>query len=137
MGISLFQRPKKDGSNRLVMDFRKLNSILKQKEYPLPTINEMFQNIRGFIFASTIDLNMGYLSIPLTPDTQKLLTIVTPFGFFECCVLPMGVKPATDIFQSRMVGIFISVMVNKPNPSEELRYHQGRSIPTMQYWCSR
>ena len=98
------------------MDFRKLNSILKQKENCLPTIDKMFLNIRGFIFASTIDLNMGYLSIPLTPDTQKLLTIVTPFGFFECCVLPMGVKPATDIFQSRMVEIFISMSVNKPNP---------------------
>jgi hypothetical protein len=80
------------------MDFCKLNSILKRKEYPLPTINEMFQNIRGFLFASTIDLNMGYLSIPLTQETQMLLTIITPFGFFECCVLPMGIKPATDIF---------------------------------------
>jgi hypothetical protein len=76
----------------------------------------MFQNIRGFVFASTIDLNMGYLSIPLTPETQKLLTIVTQFGFFECCVLPMGIKPATDIFQSRMVGIFMSMGINKPNP---------------------
>jgi hypothetical protein len=93
-----FGVPKKDGSIRLVMDFRKLNSVLKQKEYPLPSIDEMFQNIRGFIFASTIDLNMGYLSIPLTVETQKLLTIVTQFGFFECCVLPIGIRPATDIF---------------------------------------
>ena len=80
------------------MDFRKLSKAFKQKEYPLPTINEMFQNIRGFSFASTIDLNMDYLSIPLTEETQKLLTIITQFGFFECYVLPMGIKPAKDIF---------------------------------------
>jgi hypothetical protein len=98
------------------MDFRRLNSILKRKEYPLATINKMFWNIQGFVFASTINLNMGYLSIPLTPETQKLLTIVTRFCFFKCCVLPMGVRPATDIFQSRMVGIFISVKTNKANP---------------------
>ena len=96
------------------MDFRKLNSVLKQKEYTLPTIVEMFQNISGFIFASTINLNMGYLSIPLTAEMQKLLTIVTQFGFFQCCELPMGVRPATDIFQSRMVGIFMSMEAMVP-----------------------
>ena len=111
-----FGVPKKDGSIRLVMDFCKLSSVLKRKEYPLPTINKMFQNIRGFLFASTIDLKMGYLSILRTTETQKLLTIITPFGFFECCVLPMGIKLATDIFQSRMVGIFLSMQTNKPNP---------------------
>jgi hypothetical protein len=118
-----FGVPKKDGSIRLVMDFCKLNSVLKRKEYPLPTFDEMFQNIRGFVFASTIDLNMGHLSIPLTPETQKLLTIVTPFGFFECLVLPMGIKPATDIFQSRMVGIFLSMRTNKPNPYIDDIFH--------------
>ena len=39
---------------------------LKPYEYTLPTIDEMFQNIGGFTFASVTDLNMGYLSIPLT-----------------------------------------------------------------------
>jgi hypothetical protein len=98
MGITLFWRPKKDGSIRLVMDFRKPNSILKRKEYPLPTIDEMFQNIQGFIFASTIDLNMGYLSIPLTSETKKLLTIITQFGFLECCVLLMGIDLPQTFF---------------------------------------
>jgi hypothetical protein len=49
---------------------------------------------------------MGYLSIPLTEKTQRLLTIVTPFSFFEKCILPMDVKPTTDIFLSTKVGIF-------------------------------
>ena len=42
-----------------------------------------------------------YLSIPLDDAARKLLTIVFPFGYFECLVLPQGVKPATDIFQAR------------------------------------
>jgi hypothetical protein len=66
---------------------------------------------------------MGYLSIPLTEQTQKLLTIVTTFGFFECCVLPMGIKPATDIFQSRMVGIFQPMQENRPNPYIDDIFH--------------
>ena len=118
-----FGIPKKDGTIRLVMDFRKLNSVLKRKEYPLPTIDKMFQNIRGFIFASTIDLNMGYLSIPLTAKTKELLTIITQIGFFECCMLPMGIRPATDIFQSKMVGIFVSMEANKPNPYIDNIFH--------------
>ena len=71
------------------MDFCQLNKVLKCKEYPLPTIDEIFTDIRGFMLASVIDLNMGYLSILFTKETQEILTIVTTFGFFECCVLPM------------------------------------------------
>jgi hypothetical protein len=111
-----FEVRKKNGTIRLVMDFRQLNKVLERKEYPLLTIDKIFTGIRGFIFASVIDLNMGYLSIPLTKETREILTIVTTFGFFECCVLPMGIKPATDIFQSRMVGIFQPMTKNKPNP---------------------
>jgi hypothetical protein len=58
---------------------------------------------------------MGYHSIPLTNDTQALLMIVTTFGFFECCVLSMGIRPVKQIFQSRMVIIFQPMEQNKPN----------------------
>eukprot|EP00804_Cyclotella_cryptica_P020628 CCRYP_003439-RA/>CCRYP_003439-RA protein AED:0.68 eAED:0.68 QI:0/0/0/0.5/0/0/2/0/218 len=91
----------------------------------------MFQNIQGFIFASTIDLNMGYLSILLTAKTKESLTIVTQFGFFEWCVLPMGIRPVTDIFQSRMVGIFMSMEANKPNPYLDDIFHgKGSNVDT-------
>jgi hypothetical protein len=99
-----FGVPKKYKTIRLVIDFCQLNRVMKWKEHPLPTIDEMFQNIRGFIFASIIDLNMGYLSIPLIEPTQKLLTIMTIFGYFACCVLRMGIKPATDMSQGCSQG---------------------------------
>ena len=71
-----------------------------------------------------IDLNTGYLSIPLTAKTQELLTIVTQFGFFSPCVLLMGVRPATNILQSRMVGIFMSVEADKTNPYMDDIFHR-------------
>lgn len=111
-----FGVPKKNKTIRLVIDFCWLYRVLKQKEYQLPTIDWIFQNIHGFLFASVIDLNMGYLSFLLTAPTWKLLTIVTTFGFFKCYVLPMGIKPATKIFQSRMVGIFQPMENHRPNP---------------------
>ena len=95
-----FAVPTKNSIMRLVIGFRKLNEWLERKEYPLPTIDELLTNIRGFNFASVIDLNMGYLSIPLTGESKQLLTIVTPFECYECKSSPMGVMPATDIFHN-------------------------------------
>ena len=59
---------------------------------------------------------MGYLSIPLTESNKKLFTIVFPFVYFKYQVLPQGAKPATDIFQSRMVEMFASMWKNRPYP---------------------
>jgi hypothetical protein len=59
---------------------------------------------------------MGYLHIRLSQASQVLLTIVMPFGFYSCLVLLMGVIPATDIFQSRMVSIFADMGSEKPVP---------------------
>jgi hypothetical protein len=59
---------------------------------------------------------MGYLHIRLSQASQELLTIVMPFGFYSCTVLSMGVMPATDIFQSRMVSIFVDMGPEKPIP---------------------
>ena len=69
---------------------------------------------------------MGYLSIPLDEAARKLLTIVFPFGHFECLVLPQGVKPAKDIFQVRMVGIFASMHMNRPCPYLDDIFHYKR-----------
>ena len=116
MGLTMFQCPKKNKTIWIVISFHQLNRVLKQKEYPLPMDDEMFQNISGFVFASVIDHNMRYLSIPLTEPTQKLLTIVATFGFFKCFVLLMGIKPVIDIFQMRMIGIFKPLEKHKQKP---------------------
>ena len=94
-----FAISKRDGvTMRIVFDLRKLNSMLERKQTHMSTIEELIQGIGGFEFASVVDLNMGYLSIPLTESSKNLFTIVFPFGYFECQVLPQGAKPATDFF---------------------------------------
>ncbi len=111
-----FGVPKKNGTIQLVIKFRQLIDMLRRKEYLLHIIDEIFQNICGFIFASVIDLNLGYLSILLTASMQKMLNMAATFRFFECCILSVGIKPITDIFQTRMVGIFQSMCEYKPHP---------------------
>jgi hypothetical protein len=59
---------------------------------------------------------MGYLHINLAQSACNILTVVMSFGFYECTKLPMGVMPATDIFQSRMVSVFADMGPDKPVP---------------------
>jgi hypothetical protein len=58
--------------------------------------------MEGFTFASALDLNMGYYHIKLDADTQKLCTIVFPWGKYTYKGLTMGIKIAPDIFQNFM-----------------------------------
>ncbi len=78
------------------------------------TTEEILTLVKGFLYASSIDLNMGYPSIPLNDESRKILTIVMPFGAFECLTLPMGVMPASDLFQVRMVHIFAPMKSLRP-----------------------
>ena len=70
----------------------------------------------GFKYATHINLNRGYLSIPLDKKTRNILNIVMPFRFFECQVLPMGINSASDLFQARTVGLFQGMGETKPSP---------------------
>ncbi len=103
--------PNKDGTIRLVFNFQKLNSQLNCRAFPLPTINQMINEIINFEFISTLDLNMGYLSMPLKEETKEIINIIFEFGMFECCVLTMGVKPAGDLFQERMVSLLTQLRI--------------------------
>jgi dihydroorotate dehydrogenase len=62
----------------------------------------MIRSMEGFSFASELDLNMGYYHIKLDVDTQKLCTIVIPWGKYKYKRLPMSIKIAPDIFQNVM-----------------------------------
>ena len=81
-----FGVPKKDGTIQLVIVFRKVNAMLVKSEHPLPTINDLIQTIVGFNFTTGLDLNMGYLSMPLDGPSKAILTIIMPFGLLECQV---------------------------------------------------
>ncbi len=94
--------PKKDGTVRFISDFRELNKRIKRKPYPIPKIQDLLIKLEGFQHATSLDLNMGYYHIELTPDSKKLCTIVLPFGKYEHQRLPMGLSNSPDLFQEKM-----------------------------------
>ena len=94
--------PKKDGSVRFISDFRELNKRIKRKPFPIPKIQDMLLKLEGFKYATSLDLNMGYYHIELSPFSKRLCTIVLPWGKYEYQRLPMGLCNSPDIFQEKM-----------------------------------
>ena len=101
-GSPTFIIPKKDGRVRFVSDFRRLNAKIKRKPYPLPRISDTLQNLEGFRYATSLDLNMGYYHIRLSDRSADMCTIITEFGKFRYKRLPMGVASSPDIFQAKI-----------------------------------
>ncbi len=97
--------PKKDGTVRFISDFRELNLRLKRKPFPLPNIQDLLLKLEGFTYGTSLDLNMGYYHIELTPNSKRYCTIVLPWGKYEYQRLPMGLCNSPDIFQEKMSSL--------------------------------
>ena len=72
--------PKKDGTVRFISDFREVNKRIKRKPYPIPNIQDLLLKLEGFQYGTSLDLNMGYYHIELSPDSKRICTIVLPWG---------------------------------------------------------
>jgi hypothetical protein len=100
---SSFIIPKKDKTVHLLSDFREVNKRLVRKPFPTPKISRVLQEIKGFSYATALDLNMGYYTIRLDPDASKICTIIFPWGKYSYKRLPMGIAGSSDIFPRKDV----------------------------------
>ena len=71
-----------------------------------PKIQDLLLKLEGFTYATSLDLNMGYYHIELTPNSKRMCTIVLPWGKYEYQKLPMGLCNSPDIFQEKMSTLF-------------------------------
>ena len=101
-GAPSFIQAKKNGTVRFLTDFRELNKRIVRKPFPLPKISTVLQELEGFTYATSLDLNMGYYTIRLDPTASRICTIIFPWGKYSYKRLPMGVSGSPDIFQSKM-----------------------------------
>ena len=93
---------KKDGSLRLCVDFRRLNSVSKADAYPIPRVDELIDRLDKAKYLSVIDLTRGYWQIPLVKTAQEKTAFSTPFGLFQFTVMPFGLRGAPATFQRLM-----------------------------------
>ena len=101
-GSPTFIVPKKDGRVRFISDFRHLNQMLNRKPYPLPPISDTLQQLEGFTYATSLDMNMGYYHISLSLAAADVCTIITKYSKYQYKRLPMGVACSPDIFQAKI-----------------------------------
>lgn len=93
---------KKDGSQRICLDFRKLNSLTVFNSEPMPAPDYIFSNISGSKFFSKIDLTKGYWQIPLSEHCKQYTAFPTQDGLYEFNVLPFGLVGAPATFNKLM-----------------------------------
>ena len=104
-GSPTFIIPKKKKQVRFISDFREVNKRIVRKPFPIPKISSTLQEMEGFTYATALDLNMGYYTIRLDPDAQKICTIVLPWGKYSYLRLPMGIAGSPDFFQEKMSSL--------------------------------
>jgi hypothetical protein len=70
--------PKKDKTVCFLSGFWEVNKRLVQKPFPIPKISMVLQEIKGFSYATTLDLIMGYYTIKLDPNASKICMVIFP-----------------------------------------------------------
>ena len=132
----MFTINKPDGSLRSLADLRELNKWIKRHPFPIPKIQEMLLKLEGFMFATSLDLNMGYYHLSLMPNASQLCTVVLPWGKYEYLRLPMGLCNSPDIFQEKMSELMIGLefarayldnllIISKTDFNEHLEHSRG------------
>ena len=97
---------KKDGSFRLCIDYRGLNTVTLKNKYPLPRIYELLDQLKGAKWFSKIDLASGYHQIPIDPRDVRKTAFSTRYGHYEFVVMPFGLTNARTAFMKMMNGVF-------------------------------
>ena len=109
MGFAILYYTKEDKTVCFLSDFWEVNKRLVRKPFPIPKISTVLQEIKGFSYATALDLNMGYYTIRLDPDASKICTIIFPWGKYSYKRLPMGIAGSPDIFQGKMLELMESL----------------------------
>nr|GFA60839.1 putative reverse transcriptase domain-containing protein [Tanacetum cinerariifolium] len=101
-GSSVLFVKKKDGSFRMYIDYRELNKLTVKNHYPLPRIDDLFDQLQGSSVYSKIDLQSGYHKLRVREEDIPKTAFRTRYGHYEFQVMPFGLTNAPIIFTDLM-----------------------------------
>ena len=97
--------PKGDGGKCLIIDYRALNKVMGKFVRPMPKVEDIFSQLNGAKYFSTLELRAGYDHIGLTTDSIPKTAFTSLFGKNEYVKVPFRLAQAPAYFQELMVGV--------------------------------
>ena len=97
---------KKDGTLRLCVDYRQLNKMIVKNKYPIPRIDDLFNQLKGASVFSKIDLQYGYHQLRIKDADVHKTEFRTGYGHYEFLVMQFGLKNAPTALMDLINRVF-------------------------------
>ena len=99
-GLVVTPKPRNPKEVRVCGNYSQANKAVKRERHPIPTVEELIDNMDGAVKYSKVDLKAGYHQIPLAKDSRSITTFTTHQGLFRYKRLPFGINAASKVFQN-------------------------------------
>jgi hypothetical protein len=101
---------KMDGTKRMCIDYRSLNEVTIKNKYPLPRIEDLFDQLRGASVFSKIDLRSGYHQLRIRPSDIPKTAFITKYGLYEFTVMSFSLTNAPAYFMYLINSVFMDYL---------------------------
>jgi hypothetical protein len=101
---------KEDGTQRMCVDYRSLNEVTIKNKYPLPRIEDLFDQMKGASVFSKVDFRSGYHQLKIRESDIPKTAFRTRYGLYEYTVMSFGLTNAPAYFMYLMNKVFMEYL---------------------------